>query len=212
MLKFYMTPGSCSTGIHILLEELDLLYEVYPVNLLAGDNRSDSFRALNAKATIPLLVTDDGRSISEYQAIAWWLARSFPKAGLLPDTLDEEIRVLELMDYVVGTLHGHGFTRIFTSDKYALRQEDHEPIQQQGKRIVNECFSVINDLLSGKEFVSTDFSIADTALFYPEFWAVHSNLPLPPHCIKHFATMLKRPAVRRVLYEEGYNPERMMPA
>lgn len=27
-LQFYMTPGSCSTGIHILLEELDLPFQV----------------------------------------------------------------------------------------------------------------------------------------------------------------------------------------
>ena len=37
-MKFYMTPGSCSTGIHILLEELELVFEVYLVNLMAGDH------------------------------------------------------------------------------------------------------------------------------------------------------------------------------
>ena len=35
--KFYMTPGSCSTGIHILLEECGLVFEAHIVNLLAGD-------------------------------------------------------------------------------------------------------------------------------------------------------------------------------
>ena len=28
-LKFYMTPGSCSTGIHILLETLELPFEAW---------------------------------------------------------------------------------------------------------------------------------------------------------------------------------------
>ena len=32
-----MTPGSCSTGIHILLEELELVFEVYVMNMLRGD-------------------------------------------------------------------------------------------------------------------------------------------------------------------------------
>lgn len=36
-MKFYMTPGSCSTGIHILLEELELVFEVHLVNLLAAE-------------------------------------------------------------------------------------------------------------------------------------------------------------------------------
>ena len=39
-LKFYLTPGSCTTGIHILLEELELVFEVYIVNLLAGDQNA----------------------------------------------------------------------------------------------------------------------------------------------------------------------------
>jgi glutathione S-transferase len=39
MLTFYMTPGSCTTGIHILLEELELVFSVELVNLLAGGKR-----------------------------------------------------------------------------------------------------------------------------------------------------------------------------
>jgi hypothetical protein len=34
-LQFYMTPGSCSTGIHILLEELELPFEVTIINMPA---------------------------------------------------------------------------------------------------------------------------------------------------------------------------------
>ncbi len=47
LMKFYFTPGACSTGIHILLQELDLLFEAYPVNLLAGDTQKPEFLALN---------------------------------------------------------------------------------------------------------------------------------------------------------------------
>ena len=43
-MKFYMTPGSCSTGIHILLEELELIFEVQIVNLLAGDQNTPAYR------------------------------------------------------------------------------------------------------------------------------------------------------------------------
>lgn len=40
-MKFYMTPGSCTTGIHILLEEIGLVFEAYLVNLMAGDQYKD---------------------------------------------------------------------------------------------------------------------------------------------------------------------------
>ncbi len=208
MLKFFMTPGSCTTGIHILLEELDLLFEVHLVNLLADDHHKPEFLALNPKATIPLLVTEEGRAISEFQAIAWWLARSYPKAGLLPDTFDEEVRVLEVMDYAVGTLHMQGFARIFTTDKFSPNAAEQKAVQQQGKTIIAEGFAVMDRLLADRDYVAGKFSIADAALFYPEFWAVHSHIPLPPRCTAHYQKMLTRPAVRRVLLEEGYNPDR----
>ena len=203
-MKFYMTPGSCSTGIHILLEELELLFEVYLVNLMAGDNWQPENLAVNPKGTIPVLVRDDGASITEFQAIAWWLARTYPKAGLLPEGIDNEVRVIEALDYVVGTIHGKGYTRIFTTDNYSSNTAEHEAIQARGREIVSKGFAVMNEVLAGKEYVVGSFSIADAALFYVEFWADKIKLELPTNCLAHYRRMLQRPAVRRVLMEEGY--------
>ena len=47
-----MTPGSCSTGIHILLEECDLVFEIWIINLLAGDQYSKDYQAINPRGTI----------------------------------------------------------------------------------------------------------------------------------------------------------------
>lgn len=203
-MKFYMTPGSCSTGIHLLLEELELPFEVYLVNLMAGDQHKPEYLAANPKATIPTLVRDDGSSITEFQAIAWWLARRYPRAGLLPQTIDDEVRVLETMDYVVGTIHGQGYTRIFTTFNYTASEAEYAAIQARGREIVATGFAVMNALLAGKDYVIGSFSIADAALFYVEFWADKIKLELPPHCLAHYRRMLQRPAVRRVLLEEGY--------
>jgi len=203
-MKFYMTPGSCSTGIHLLLEELELPFEVYLVNLMAGDQHKPEYLAANPKATIPTLVRDDDSSITEFQAIAWWLARRYPRAGLLPQTIDDEMRVLETMDYVVGTLHGQGYTRIFTTFNYTASEAEYAAIQERGREIVVTGFALMNELLAGKDYVVGSFSIADAALFYVEFWADKIKLELPPHCLEHYRRMLQRPAVRRVLLEEGY--------
>jgi glutathione S-transferase len=203
-MKFYMTPGSCSTGIHILLEELELTFEVYLVNLMAGDHLKPENLAVNPKATIPTLVRDDGSSITEFQAIAWWLARRYPKAKLLPEEIEGEVRVIETLDYVVGTIHGQGYTRIFTTDNYSSNKAEHEAIQARGREIVAKGFAVMNDVLADKEYVTGNFSIADAALFYVEFWADKIKLELPPNCLAHYRRMLQRPAVRRVLMEEGY--------
>lgn len=204
MMKFYMTPGSCSTGIHILLEELEQVFEVYIVNLPAGDQYKPDYIAINPKSTIPTLVRDDGESITEFQAIAYWLARSHPKAKLLPDNLDDEVLTLETMDYIVGTIHMQGFARIFNTQEFSFSQSDQESVKARGKQIVEKGFAIINRLLQGREYITGAFSIADAALFYVEFWADKIDLPMPEHCKAHYQRMLKRRAVYQVLREEGY--------
>ena len=204
MMKFYMTPGSCSTGIHILLEELELLFEVYIVNLPAGDQYKPEYVAINPKSTIPTLVRDDGRALTEFQAIAYWLARSYPKARLLPGDADGDALVMETMDYVVGTLHMQGFTRIFTTDNYVFDQADAVRVKAQGEIIVKKGLAILDKVIGEKPYVAGEFSIADAALFYVEFWADKLKMKLPDNCRAHYQRMLSRPAVRRVLMEEGY--------
>jgi len=203
-MKLYMTPGSCSTGIHILLEELDQLFEVYIVNLLAGEQYSSGYRAINPKSTIPTLIRNDGKPLTEFQTIAYWLARSNPKANLLPKELDNEVRILETMDYVVGTIHMQGFARIFNTAEFTPNESDHEAVKKRGAEIIDKGFEVINNILDNKNYISDEFSIADAALFYVEFWADKTNLIMPKNCLSHYHNMLKRPAVYRVLREEGY--------
>ncbi len=204
MMKFYLTPGSCSTGIHILLEEIGLVFEAYIVNLLAGDQHKPEYLAFNPKATIPVLIRDDGVALTEFPAIAYWLAKSYPKAKLLPADLDSETRAIEWMHYIVGTVHGQGFTRIFTTDKYSQNPAEHAAIQAQGREMVIQSFEIINQALAGKKYLLNTFSVADAALFYVEFWASRTEIPLPEHCATHYQQMLKRPAVLQVLREEGY--------
>lgn len=203
-MKLYLTPGSCSTGIHILMEELELVFEAHLVNLMAGDHNTPEYLTMNPKATIPTLLRNDGSALTEFQAIAYWLARSYPKANLLPGNPDGDARVIELMDYVVGTIHGQGFARFFTTDRFTPSKADFEAVRAQGMDIVKRGFAVINDALSPEGYVMDTFTIADAALFYVEFWAYKTGIVLPENCLKHYRLMLERPVVRRVLMEEGY--------
>jgi glutathione S-transferase len=42
-------------------------------------------------------------------------------------------------------------------------------------------------------------------LFYVEFWADKTGMTLPANLTAHYRRMLARPAVHRVLREEGYD-------
>ena len=203
-MKLYYTPGSCTTGIHILLEEIGLVFEAHLVNLPAGDQFKPDYVAMNPKSSIPLLVRKDGRTLTEFQAIAFWLARSYPKAKLLPGDPDGDALVLETMDYVVGTLHMQGFARLFTTAEFCANESEHEAIKAKGREIIARAFDNINQVLAEKDYVAGDYSIADAALFYVEFWADKIDIPLPENCLKHYLLMRERPVVKQVLMEEGY--------
>ncbi|WP_139558723.1 glutathione S-transferase family protein [Methylotetracoccus oryzae] len=203
-MKFYMAPGSCSTGIHILLEELDLVFEVHIVNLPANEHKGRDYLAINPKSTIPTLVRGDGSALTEFPAIAWWLARHYPRARLLPESVEAEARVLELLSYIVGTVHMQGFARIFATSNFTNNPAEHDAVRAKGEEIVSQGFLIINDALTDGAYAVGEFSIADAALFYIEFWADKLNMELPPRCRLHYQRMLSRPVVRRVLLEEGY--------
>lgn len=205
-LKLYMTPGSCSTGIHIILEELDEIFEAYVVNLPAGDHFKADYVAINPKSTIPTLVRGDGTALTEVPAIAYWLARTHPRARLWPEDVESETRALEAMAYIVGTIHGQGFARIFATSTFARNPADHDAVRQLGRDIVEKGFTILDAALARQDYIAGPFSLADPILFYVAFWADKTSIPLPEHVAAHYRRMLARPAVQRVLREEGYNP------
>jgi len=204
-MKLYMTPGSCSTGIHIILEELEEVFEAHVINLPAGDQFKPDYVAINPKSTIPTLVRRDGSSLTEVPAIAYWLARSHPRARLWPDDIETSCRLIEAMAYIVGTIHGQGFARIFATRSFARNPADHESVRELGRDIAAKGFEVLGAALGTKPYLAGDYSVVDPLMLYVEFWADKTGMTLPANLIAHYQRMLARPVVHRVLREEGYD-------
>jgi glutathione S-transferase len=199
-----MTPGSCSIGIHVLLEELELFFEAHVVNLIAGEHSRPAFLAINPRASVPVLVRTDGTALTDFISIARWLAETHPKCGLLPPSEHERAQALRVMEHVVGFIHGEGFTRVFVADRYAQDPDGKSAAESEGRQLVAKGFERLEPMLMGPTYVLASFSIADAALFYVEFWADRVGIPLPPRYARHYSAMLTRRSVRQVLGEEGY--------
>ena len=118
-MKLYYAPGACSLGIHVLLEEIGKPYEKTAISLQGGDQFKPEFTRVNPKSKVPTLVRDDGSVLTEFPAIAYWLARTNPDAGLLPADTEGQARALEALDYVVATMHMQGFSRIFRPGNFS---------------------------------------------------------------------------------------------
>jgi glutathione S-transferase len=205
-MKLMYSPGACSVGIHVLLEEIGKPYEAQLVNLREGGQFKPEFTAVNPKSKVPTLVRDDGSVLTEYPAIAFWLARSNPDKKLLPEDVESQTRGIEALDYAVATIHMQGFSRLFRASNYTPNPADEDKVKERGKEIVEKGYAVLDKALAGKDYIAGSFSIADSALFYVEFWgAKRMNMKLPPNCEAHLNRMLARPAVQRVMQQEGLN-------
>jgi len=202
-MKLFYAPGACSIGIHVLMEEIGKPYDGVAVDLRGGAQYKPEFTAVNPKSKVPTVVDDAGTIRTEYPAIAYWLARTNPYANLLPDDIDQQAKALELMDYCVATIHMQGFARIFRSPNFSPTPTDEPAVKARGTEIAEKGFATLDQALAGKEYAVGPFSIADSALFYVEFWAKRVGINLPPNCAAHLERMLARPSVQRTLKAEG---------
>jgi glutathione S-transferase len=197
-MKLFYSPNACSMGIHLLLEEAEAPYELHKLDFAAGEQYKPPFVALNPKSKVPLLQLDDGATISEFPAIAWFIGRNAP--ALMPK---DEVRAIELFDYLIATVHMRGFTRIFRPGLFG-RAEDEAQVQQAGRDIIVKGFEILAPVLGDKEYIMGEFSIVEGALFFLEHWArFRANIALPANFEAHLDRLLARPAVQKVLAVEG---------
>jgi glutathione S-transferase len=203
-MKLYYAPGVCSIGIHVLLEEIGKPYDLETVNLREGAQYQPQFTTVSAKSKVPALQRDDGSILTEFPVIATYLAKTNPQAKLIPQDLESEVRAAEAMEYVVATMHGQGFARIFRPGNFGPAEQE-EQVKARGKEMVEKGFAILDKALAGKKYVGGDeLSIGDTAVFYVEFWgAGRLGMTLPPNVAAHYERMKSRPAVQRVMQQEG---------
>jgi glutathione S-transferase len=206
-MKLYFYPNTCALAIHVLLEEIGKPYELARVDFTKREQHSPEYIAINPKSKVPMLERDDGSRLTELPAIAWYLARSNGQARLLPAEIEGEARALEIIDYLVATVHMRGFTRIFRPEVFSPRPEDKEAVQQAGREVVRQGFALIAPVLGDQDYLLGEFSIADAVLFFLEIWAVwRDGMGLPAGLNAHLQRMLARPAVQRALAAEGMAP------
>jgi glutathione S-transferase len=203
-MKLFYAPGACSIGIHVLLEEIGKPYDAERLNLQEGQQYRPEFTGINPKSKVPTLQRDDGSVLTEYPAIALWLAASNPEAGLMPKGTDDLARAMEATDYCVATLHMQGFSRMFRPANFSPNEADHDKVKARGEEIFSKGLGVMDKALAGKEWVAGPYSFADSALFYVSFWwNGRLKKDLPANVAAHYGRMKARPAVQRTFEREG---------
>lgn len=199
-MKLFHAPNSCSLGIRILLEEIGVAHEVVALDLRAGTHRSPEYLTVNPKGKVPALVRPDGSVLSEFQAIALWLARTHPEAELWPSDPEGEVRTLEMLEQLVATIHMRGFTLILVPGKFVADPAAQDALRSHGRAVAVEGLTRIALRLDNAAFLNGDRpGVTDAALFYLMHWALALDLDLPAPLHAFHTRMLARETVRRAL-------------
>ena len=195
---------TCSIGIHVLMEEIGAPYDLKIVDFSKGEQKTPEYKALNPKGKVAALVRDDGSVLTEFAAIAMWLAMTNPDKKLMPTDPEGIARTIEAMDFVIGTVHMLSWRLWRRPDAYTDNPEEHDQLRARGKAAMLAALDIVDEQLAGTDYLMGDFSIADTALYYNEYWAADvAGWTLPPNVQAHFERMKTRPSVQASRELEG---------
>src|SRR5215470_16658331 len=82
-ITFFHSPNTRSTGVRILLEELNAPHDLQVLNMKAGEQRQPAYLAINPLGKVPAIRHREAL-VTEQVAIYIYLADLFPQAGLTP--------------------------------------------------------------------------------------------------------------------------------
>lgn len=196
MIELYTAPTPNGRKVSIALEEMDLPYEVHAVDLMAGEQRTAEFLAINPNGRIPAIVDGgaDDFAVFESGAILVWLAE---KSGrFLPAAGKARSVVLQWLFFQVGGVGPMmGQANVF----FRYAEEKIPYAIERYQREVRRLFEVYDRRLAEQEFLAGEYSIADMAT-WP--WIIsHDWSGVTVDGLDHLQRWLgvvgERPAVRR---------------
>ena len=76
--------STTSYRVRAALNLKGIAYEAVPVNLVAGEQTSEAYAALNPGLGVPTLVLEDGTILRQSMAIMEWIEETVPEPALLP--------------------------------------------------------------------------------------------------------------------------------
>jgi glutathione S-transferase len=160
MIDLYTAPTPNGWKVSILLEELELPYEVKFLHFDQLEQKQASFLAINPNGRIPAIVDRDAGDFAVFEsgAILVYLAE---KAGrLLPtDPKERSVALQWLMFQMGGVGPMQGQANVFF--RYAPEKIAYaiERYQKETRRL----YEVLDGRLAQHEYLAGDYSIADIA-------------------------------------------------
>jgi GSH-dependent disulfide-bond oxidoreductase len=198
MIQLYTWGTPNGKKVSIMLEEVELPYEVHPIDLAKGDQLKPEYLAINPNNKIPAIIDTEGPGgkpfkLFESGAILMYLAEKTGK--FLPQEMAKRYEVIQWLMFQMG-----GVGPMFGQANYFYRLEEKVPfaIERYYKEAIR-LYNVLEQALAQKDYLAGEYSIADIAT-YP--WVGRHdghNVKLEefPNVKRWFDAISQRSAVKR---------------
>ena len=200
----YTAPGTCALASHIALREADADFELVKLDFSAAQQQSAAYLAINPKARVPALVTDEG-VLTETPALLAFIAQRHPHAHLAPPSDDfAYAKMQEFNSFLASTVHvAHAHN--CRGARWADDPASIEAMRAKVPQSMSACAELIETRLTGPWILGERYSVADGYLYTISSWLEGDGVDLArfPRIVGHHQRVSERPAVKRAVKEAG---------
>lgn len=198
MIEFYAAPTPNCWKVSIALEELAAPYRLHRIDLSKNDQRAEAYLAINPNGKVPAICdaeADQGPlPIFESGAILLYLAE---KAGqLISDDVAGRAQTIQWLMFQMSAI-GPMMGQLAVFLRYAPERIPYAVDRYRNE--VQRLFGVLDRQLEGREYICSNYSIADIALF--PWVSTHDFIEIGvedfPHVRRWIQLVGERPAVCR---------------
>jgi glutathione S-transferase len=201
-MKLYSSVGPNPRIVRMFMAERGVELPVEEVDIMAGDNLADSYKALNPSAQSPCLQLDDGSVLAEVTVICAYLDEINEGASLIGDTPQQraetrmwnrrfDARILEPLSLAFRSAEG---LELFKDRCHVIPHAADDL-----KATVQESWAWLEPLMADKQYVCGDrFTLADIQLYvFADFGKmVGQGMPDDlPNLQAWYARVAQRPSV-----------------
>ena len=207
MLQLHYFPGNASMTPHMLLEELGVPYTLQYVDRAVQAHKSAEYLKLNPNGLIPVLIDDD-LVLYETAAICLHLVDTHPAAALAPKLGSaERAHFYKWIAWLTNTLQA-ALIIYFYPERWADEPAAIAQVKAHAEASIGGMLDQLDAQFArhgGPYLLGPSFSAADPYTFMLCRWTRGFGHPARarPHLGPFLARMLERPAVQRVIAQEG---------
>lgn len=202
MYTLYYSPAACSMAVHVVLNELNVPFELVETSIQAGKTKTPEFIKMNPRGQVPVLV-DGGEPIREGGAIITYLLDKHA-SPLMPKSGIERAKALEWLMWGNATLHP-AYSRFFWLGKNVTDKAALEAVGKPMLASIQTLWDEAEARLAKTPFLAGD-NVTASDILLTVFANWNGWLPQPmtfgPNVTRVLKAVAARPAYQKALATE----------